>query len=384
MDETLTTKGSDGHSGRTGFSKASLPGKTPKLNSLQAYRGIAALLVLFFHASNLSQEKYNYAFLGNIFSFGYSGVDFFFVLSGFIILQMHYQDLNQPSRWRTYAIKRFIRLFPIFWLVMLFIIPVYFFNPHFGAGYERNVSVIVKSLLLIPQHHFPVLNVSWTLCHEVWFYLLFLFAIFAPRHLTRLSVAIITMASFVLWVLTLTIAKEKSPLTYSYGFALSSHNLEFALGCLGSYLLRHHRPRHPKFYLIAGFVWFATAAVFDASLFKYFGNTHRILSYGFPAFLIVVGSVTQELEGRLTVPRLLTYLGDASYSIYLIHYPLLSLTAKLVLKFHIVSLLGPFTSVILMIVLVTAAGCCCYSFIEKPMLETLRKKFLPQPLLNPA
>lgn len=168
------------------------------------------------------------------------------------------------------------------------------------------------------------------------------------------------------------------------GFALSSHNLEFALGCLGSYLLRHHRPRHPKFYLIAGFVWFATAAVFDASLFKYFGNTHRILSYGFPAFLIVVGSVTQELEGRLTVPRLLTYLGDASYSIYLIHYPLLSLTAKLVLKFHIVSLLGPFTSVILMIVLVTAAGCCCYSFIEKPMLETLRKKFLPQPLRNPA
>ena len=357
----------------------SLPVKTPKLYSLQAYRGIAALLVLFYHASHLSRIKIHAVFLGDVFAFGYSGVDFFFVLSGFIIMQMHHQDLGQPVRWRAYAIKRLIRVFPIYWLVMLFIIPVYFVNPNFGEGYERDIGVIMRSLFLIPQHHFPVLGVSWTLCHEVWFYLLFLLAIFTPRRLTQWGAVVIITASFVFWILSLTIARERSDIAYSYGFALSSYNLEFALGCLASYLLRHHRLRYSNWFLIAGLVLFVTAINFDAPLHKHLGNTHRILSYGLPSFLIIVGSVALELENRLTVPWLMTYLGNASYSIYLIHYPLLSLASKLVLKLHIVSLLGPLPSVILMIVTVTVAGCCCYSFLEKPMLETTRKAFLTWP-----
>lgn len=115
-------------------SSMSLPLKTPKLNSLQAYRGIAAVLVLLLHASKVGYLKFNYAFLGYKFAFGYSGVDFFFVLSGFIIMQMHHQDLGQPARWRAYAIKRIIRVFPIYWLVMLIIIPVYLVNANFGTG----------------------------------------------------------------------------------------------------------------------------------------------------------------------------------------------------------------------------------------------------------
>ena len=148
--------------------------KTQKLYSLQAYRGIAAMLVLFYHATGMSRKVFSHAFLGNMFAFGYSGVDFFFVLSGFIILQMHHQDLGNPARWRTYALKRFIRLFPIYWLIMLVMILCLFINPHVGQAYYRNFVVIVKSLFLIPQQCSAILGVSWTLCHEAWFYLLFL------------------------------------------------------------------------------------------------------------------------------------------------------------------------------------------------------------------
>ena len=357
--------------------------KTPKLNSLQAYRGIAALLVILLHASKEGYLYFHYAFLGYKFAFGYSGVDFFFVLSGFIILQMHHQDLGQPARWRQYASKRLIRVFPIYWLMMLIIIPVYFINPDLGTGYERTPGAIIKSLCLIPQTHFPVLSVAWTLCHEVWFYLLFLLAIVAPRRLTQWCAAALLTASFGCWLLTLTIARERTDIAYSYGFALSSYNLEFALGCLGSYLLRHYRLRHGNLLLGAGLVLFLTAAIFDVPLRQQFGNTHRILSYGFASFLIVIGSVARELDGRLTVPRLATYLGDASYSIYLTHLPLLSCAALLALKFHLLNLLGPFLTVTLMIAAVITAGCGCYTYIEKPLLTATRKTFLsplPKPL----
>lgn len=360
------------------------PTKAPKLDSLQAYRGIAAVLVLLLHASKVGFLNFNYAFLGYKFAFGYSGVDFFFVLSGFIILQMHHQDLGQPARGRTYAIKRLIRVFPIYWLVMLVVIPIYFLNANCGTGYERDSSAILKSLFLIPQHHFPILGVSWTLCHEVWFYLLFLLAILVPRRLTQWSAGTILAASFVFWILSLTIAQERTDITYSYGFALSSYNLEFALGCYGSYLLRHQRLRHCNLVLGAGLVLFGTAAIFDVPLRQHLGNTHRILSYGFASFLIVIGSVARELGGRLTVPRFLTYLGDASYSIYLTHLPLLALAASLALKLHIVSRLGHFVTVLLMIATATAAGCCCYAFIEKPMLAASRKLFLPRPVPQPG
>ena len=64
-----------------------------------------------------------------LFDFGHAGVEFFFVLSGFIILHIHWKDLGHPSRFSSFAGKRFLRIYPMYWLVLAAIIPVYFFSP---------------------------------------------------------------------------------------------------------------------------------------------------------------------------------------------------------------------------------------------------------------
>ena len=93
--------------------------KPLKITSLQVFRALAAIVVVLFHITIYAQEKLKHALLGGTFSFGHTGVDFFFVLSGFIIFYAHHDVFGDRSQLRTYAFKRFIRIFPIYWIVTL-------------------------------------------------------------------------------------------------------------------------------------------------------------------------------------------------------------------------------------------------------------------------
>jgi peptidoglycan/LPS O-acetylase OafA/YrhL len=83
-------------------------------------RGFAALAVVLYHASKLMKEA-QYSgrpFAENLFGLGFLGVDFFFVLSGFIILHVHYADLGKPSAFARYGWRRLTRIFPTYWVVL--------------------------------------------------------------------------------------------------------------------------------------------------------------------------------------------------------------------------------------------------------------------------
>ena len=87
-----------------------------RLLSVEAARGAAAVLVLLVHSSAmLAAPKYfgEMPFYG-LFKFGHAGVDFFFVLSGFIIFHVHRTDLGNPARLGKYLARRFVRIFPTY------------------------------------------------------------------------------------------------------------------------------------------------------------------------------------------------------------------------------------------------------------------------------
>ena len=123
------------------------------LNSLQACRAIAAIFVVLSHTSGiLSLPKYLGAKpFGPAFDFGFVGVDFFFVLSGFIIMYAHARDIGQPRAFGAYMWKRFSRAYPPYWVALTLILPVFFLLPHLGIGHERNPDVIVRSIFLLPD-----------------------------------------------------------------------------------------------------------------------------------------------------------------------------------------------------------------------------------------
>ncbi|MEP7101383.1 MAG: acyltransferase family protein, partial [Burkholderiales bacterium] len=67
--------------------------------SLQVCRAIAALLVVLFHlGGTFAQDKYfGFKAIDSVFAWGDAGVDFFFVLSGFLIATVHYKDFGRPE-----------------------------------------------------------------------------------------------------------------------------------------------------------------------------------------------------------------------------------------------------------------------------------------------
>ncbi|MDZ8110120.1 MAG: hypothetical protein RM338_31605 [Nostoc sp. DedQUE12a] len=67
-----------------------------KLNLLQVYRGIAAILVVLSHGDRILGRELNQNTFLQIFHFGWIGVDFFFVLGGFIIFYIHQSNVEKP------------------------------------------------------------------------------------------------------------------------------------------------------------------------------------------------------------------------------------------------------------------------------------------------
>src|ERR1700709_2030127 len=99
--------------------------------SLQAGRGLAALMVIFYHCEGIiSLSKYWHS-SRHYFRFGASGVDFFFVLRGIVLFDGHQFDIGKIDKLREYAWKRFRRIYPIYWVVLLALLPLYFAIPSF-------------------------------------------------------------------------------------------------------------------------------------------------------------------------------------------------------------------------------------------------------------
>lgn len=336
---------------------------------LQAYRGVAALMVLLYHASPLFREALKLDSLAIFGVFGYAGVDIFFVLSGFIICHVHRADIARPERVKEFLIKRMIRVFPAYWIVNLLIIPIYFIAPTFGEERYRDLGAIIQSLLLLPQREYPILTVGWSLTHELLFYALFALLILLPLNITRLLAACWFGAS----LLASTFAGGQAQENYLlFGFLLSKYNLEFALGCLCAYLIRLSRPGYGLLLAVLGAAGLLTACIVDVAT-SGGGESYRVIAYGLPAAMLVLGSVWLEQERRVGVPQALKFLGDASYSLYLLHLPLLSLTVKLVQELRVGDWVGAHGAMILCLILTLVGGLVFHVRVERPMLKALNQ-----------
>ena len=97
-----------------------VPNEKTKMVSLEAARALAAIVVVLLHAANLMNVPHFSGKVGmdGIFDFGYVGVDFFFVLSGFIITYVHFGDIGKPLTIARYLWRRFSRIYPIYWFVL--------------------------------------------------------------------------------------------------------------------------------------------------------------------------------------------------------------------------------------------------------------------------
>lgn len=146
-----------------------------KIKTLDGFRGLAILLVIAYHYSNF-------------FSFGWTGVDLFFVLSGFLISGKLVESLGSAHYFRSFYIKRILRIVPLCYLVLLiFFIIIPWLLPSFvGVAFKELMHQQVyywtfTANIYDAVHGWP-LNVTlihfWSLGCEMQFYLLWPFMIY--------------------------------------------------------------------------------------------------------------------------------------------------------------------------------------------------------------
>ena len=136
---------------------------------------------------------------------------------------------------------------------------------------------------------------------------------------------------------------------------------------MAAYFL-YRRGRAGLFELLGGLV---LVAIGPALLPTHYELGRFVLVCGF-AF-IVAGVPQLELAGRLAFPRWMVYVGDASFSIYLLHSNLSGLLLKIFAKTHVYSTLGKGPTYLLVLAFTVPLGCLAYAVVERPLLRTLRR-----------
>jgi peptidoglycan/LPS O-acetylase OafA/YrhL len=342
------------------------------LEGIEFSRGIAAALVVLHHTGSIMSQPRFYGAqpFGGLFENFNVGVDFFFVLSGFIITWVHWRDIGVPERFKVYAWRRFVRVFPPYWGVVIPLVILYQLFPSAGLDSQRDPANIVFSLGLLPYPLPPVLGVAWTLVREILFYTIFGFAILmGGRWLWLLPI----------WGIAIIAAQFWGELSYPWSISLDAFNIEFLFGIGTALWLRSRQTPAPWIVLLVGVAVF----LFGLLLLRDIQSVPLVgrLYFGSASVAILLGLVELERSGKLAWPGALRFFGASSYSIYLVHPVTLSLAV------HVVSRVAPKDAPVLLPVILLAlagiaGGLIYHALIERPLIQRLR--LLVGPETRPA
>lgn len=300
---------------------------TTKILSIQYLRGIAALLVVLFHSTALIGADWK-TMLRN----GMVGVDVFFIMSGFII---YYITSNRKEISPVvFFVKRFFRIFPVFFFVWLVVACV---------SYQDQPFInVIKSLFLFhvdynasaPAFKFNLIGPAWTLSYEIYFYIIFCVAgAISYKYRGAIASAMLMSLPIIIqlyfngsfsyaanikaeFLLTSVI---QSPLKI-----LSNAMLwEFVGGILLAYLFVNHRfkiqsIRKDVRSVIAALLF----CIFVYQIFLSPVHAQGIGGLFWPSLCLVAGALISEDLIKFNI-KPLSFLGDISYSLYLSHWSII-------------------------------------------------------------
>ncbi|WP_031529246.1 acyltransferase family protein [Dyadobacter crusticola] len=313
------------------------PGQTrnkpaAKIDSIQMLRAIAALIVTVYHSRDVVGKddpfKQEISFF---FESGPAGVPLFFVISGFIMV---YITRKTPSTIREiyqFMVKRFIRIWPTY-----AIITAWFYLIH--QGFQMNpvyIKALIKSLLFIPLTHtdapfygYASLSVGWSLNYEIYFYFLIAFSLLFARHrwLVFFGLIAVTLVGIPFFAGYFTWKPDQSA-DYGVGYFNMITNpiiWNFVLGVVIG-LIYIHPPANA---FLSGIFSKrgVTSAVVLLVIWQYlsgFFGGFGPLQWGFGAAALFLAVIFHEAGAKTNYPAWLIRTGDMSFSIYLMHMPVL-------------------------------------------------------------
>lgn len=305
---------------------------------LDGLRGIAALIVLLYHIGEAhAADRFT-----QLFNHGYLAVDFFFLLSGFVV-GYAYDRQRETLSTGSFCVKRLIRLQPMVALGTLIGLAFFYLGwraPGMNDSFLRVLLLTLLGALMIPvpisvdvrgwNETFPLNGPQWSLFFE---YIANLLYVLFLRYLPKVSLAILTVAA---GVLTVTFLYTNPNGDMIGGWSLAPQQVYTgAVRLLYPFLMGLLLARiRPKVKVPFPFI-FSTLLLSTLMLTPRIGGSENLLAnaiyegicilFIFP-LIIIIGSNEDEKERFLLKPA--QFLGRISYPLYLIHYPFICIYYK--------------------------------------------------------
>lgn len=361
----------------------------PYLAECESLRGIAILLVVLFHAhlKTATEHPLEPNLFNAFIMAGNTGVTLFFVLSGFLLnLPMLRNQQPLPG---TFFKNRALRILPMYALMVAI-----------GGIYNKDIASVLQALFfwnLEVATLWPFGSVWWSLMVEVQFYLLLplLYLIARSRKLSWLIYPIFCAGCFAYLLFTGRLPWKPD---HFYFIAVPKNSIlclwpVFFLGGALAWVHKNYQPairnyaRSSRFLSNGGsdLIFFTLLLVLGAELLK--ASQLGVLGayiFFFDHVIIEAALWTLLIAAILYLPLktkfiwsnpVFSFFGLISYSLYLIHFPILFFGLRYINKHHINFLgLSTATMCVLLFMLATAISLLTYTTIEKPALN-LKHKF---------
>ena len=368
---------------------------------LDGLRGVAALMVIWYHIF----EGYAFAEVSNsagsgmieTFNHGYLAVDFFFILSGFVIGYAYDDRWGKSMTMKNFFKRRLIRLHPMVimgavlgtvtfclqgcvqWdgthiaisMVMLSLLCTIFFIPALpGVGYEVRGN----------GEMFPLNGPCWSLFFE--YIGNILYALFIRRLSNKALTVLVVLLGIALSLFA--IFNVSGYGSIGVGWTLDSVNfLGGSLRMLFPFSLGMLLSRNFKPVKIRGAFWICTLILIALFSVPYLEGTEQLCTNGiYEAFCIIIvfpillwlGASGTTTDKKSTA--ICKFLGDISYPVYVVHYPIMYLFYAWLIKEELYTLGETWQVALFVYVLSVVLAYLCLKLYDEPVRKYLAKRFL--------
>lgn len=352
-------------------------GEHNRIHSLDFLRGLAVLLVLFRHLPG-GDTTGAVQFIRTI---GWTGVDLFFVLSGFLISGLLFKDFQRNGKFdvKRFWLRRGLKIWPSYFLIY----GIAMLATVIATGDWRLLISRIPNYVFVQNYTDPAIRWthSWSIAIEEHFYfaLPLLLIFLAPRKFKNLpGMMLVVCLSVLLQRVLLFLLTDLTWPNFYYPTHLRIDSL--CCGVLLGYLYQYKR----ELFVRLGRFWPAFLAATPILVLAYLFPLERsAFSYtvGFTIFYLMFGGlvVTARMHpdfGRSGPQRLLAWMGVYSYTIYLAHSVVYELPGSSSLRSMVMSRFGNTGDRLLFFTVSILLGVVVSHLIERPFLR-LRAKLLP-------
>ena len=356
--------------------------------SLQYIRGIASLLVVLFHFRFLLNEHYSQKDLGDLlFGNGLSGVDIFFILSGFIIVySTRKKEVNDTF---SFSIRRIFRIYP---LLITCCCMYYIINTQFltYATVENFRTLLISIIPLninwnegAPFFAYNLLYPAWTITYEIGFYVFFGVSMsISHKYRTIIcSVFIIMVVSFTQYYVNgnISFSGDVSAGLFTDNWLLGYTNVitspmmyEFVIGMFLSEIFTNINESKSIKRILSKYslqiLWISCGiSIILFIIQRPYG--HGVNGFGTMAMILIASSLVYEYCNITPKIKIFNFLGEISYSLYLIHAVILALFFYYKADLAEIGITGGFSVFFSLVIISITASYPIYILIEKPMIN---------------